>query len=168
MSLMICWCLYELDPVVFCRLGESVEGFSGGWQILFQHVVISHCRWRETSNESMENSSSECKTPGGRASRGKCGSLLPGQACAQPQSAHPLLGKSSPSQGGPFSSWQAFQSVRLGLAQEIGKKGAQSQWQGQVLRPASLPCRLEEQTKRLQKDMKKSTDADLGRRRILP
>lgn len=26
-----------------------------------------------------------------------------------------------------------------------------------------LPCRLEEQTRRLQKDMKKSTDADLGR-----
>ena len=29
-----------------------------------------------------------------------------------------------------------------------------------------LPCRLEEQTKRLQKDMKKSTDADLGRRPV--
>lgn len=28
----------------------------------------------------------------------------------------------------------------------------------------SLPFRLEEQTKRLQKDMKKSTDADLGKR----
>ena len=30
-------------------------------------------------------------------------------------------------------------------------------------RPIPLPCRLEEQTRRLQKDMKKSTDADLGR-----
>lgn len=30
-------------------------------------------------------------------------------------------------------------------------------------RPVPLPCRLEEQTRRLQKDMKKSTDADLGR-----
>lgn len=30
-------------------------------------------------------------------------------------------------------------------------------------RSAPLPCRLEEQTRKLQKDMKKSTDADLGR-----
>lgn len=33
-------------------------------------------------------------------------------------------------------------------------------------KPVPLPCRLEEQTRRLQKDMKKSTDADLGRWRI--
>lgn len=63
---------------------------------------------------------------------------------------------------GPFS-WWAFQSAKL----VDGKAGDQSQLAMPGTRPVPLPCRLEEQTRKLQKDLKKSTDADLGKWHVL-
>lgn len=72
----------------------------------------------------------------------------------------------------PFIQWEyphgaAPQPWRVTLNMRYGSggqtDGAEAGGQCQVPRPMPLPCRLEEQTKRLQKDLKKSTDADLGR-----
>lgn len=51
----------------------------------------------------------------------------------------------------------------MGLTQVDGKEGGWSKLAVPGAQAMPLPCRLEEQTRRLQKDMKKSTDADLGR-----
>lgn len=50
-----------------------------------------------------------------------------------------------------------------GPPQGDGKKGDQKPAGDARHQVRTLPCRLEEQTRRLQKDLKKSTDADLGR-----
>ncbi|XP_077925640.1 bridging integrator 3 isoform X4 [Halichoerus grypus] len=55
-----------------------------------------------------------------------------------------------------------MQSVRMGLTQVDGKEGGWSKLAVPGAQAVPLPCRLEEQTRRLQKDMKKSTDADLA------
>lgn len=76
----------------------------------------------------------------------------------------PSVGKIPTEKAGPLLLPAGIPECQVGLNSGRHKeKGPKGSWRCQVPRPVLLPCRLEEQTKRLQKDMKKSTDADLGR-----